>query len=160
MQKRLATVERRSKELAGVFVKYEKANIERMEVRMDLFSSLALCLANSASKAGVQQLPRSDLPSTGAHIEPRWLSLLKEECCLCLPVSGPSEAVHAQRFAERVHDKFLELDKHLGIEPAPIGDAAKHARDATASKKDTSAQESSSKTPSDKLGGSEAEAES
>ena len=45
MQKRLATVERRSKELAGVFVKYEKANIERMEVRKDLaqFSGIVSC---------------------------------------------------------------------------------------------------------------------
>ena len=63
----------------------------------------------------------------------------------------PSQALHAQTFAERVHDKFQELDKHMGIEPAPISDAAGHAKEATASKKDMSAQESSSKTPSDEL---------
>ena len=32
VQKRLATVERRSKELAEIFIKYEKSNIQRMEV--------------------------------------------------------------------------------------------------------------------------------
>jgi hypothetical protein len=48
VQVRFAAVERRMKELAEVFVKYEKANIERLEVSKCLPPIVLVCSAGRA----------------------------------------------------------------------------------------------------------------
>ncbi len=142
MQTRLATVERRSKELAEVFVKYEKANIQRIEVSEtpDDSSGNALGSCTQADNACPHNDSCTDLETKRA-----------KQISTFAHVSLPPSCHAMQSFAARVQDKFLELEKHLDVGPQPETNAESHVKEVPVCKGDTQVptQKKGAKKPAD-----------
>lgn len=125
-----------------MFVKYEKANIERLEV--------SKCLPPAFCWFAMLQRAHRGLVKT-ASSEPNYADI-PELCAICradaiecqvqqlvqvherqsFACFQPEQGWYMQRFAERVHDKFLEIDKHMSAVAGPKDAAEAHAREAAA----------------------------